>query len=163
MATRRDRQAGPPTGSFRHGRAAAVENVAAGIMHADGLDGAEAFGQKYALFGGVKMTGSTIYAAQKTREAVNCLALLELPLRERLSRAAFALHILTAEEIPDANLQKELEAILSKVYDNATPDDHGLSHITDNDVSATARKIVELFEVCVELHTRNPNPTRRDQ
>jgi hypothetical protein len=105
------------------------------------------------------MTGSTIYAAQKTRDAVNCLALLEIPLRERLSHAAFALHILTAEEIPDANLQKELAEILGKVYDNAAPDDRGLSHITDDDVSATARKIVELFENCVTLYTKNPNLT----
>jgi len=103
------------------------------------------------------MTGSTIYAAQKTREAVNCLALLEAPLRERLSRAIFALHILTADKIPDDALQEKLEAVVAKVHEGMKPDDKELRHLTDDDVRTAARQIVGLFESCVKLYTKNPD------
>jgi hypothetical protein len=103
------------------------------------------------------MTGSTIYAAQKTREAVNCLALLEKPLRERLCDAIIALHILTADKIPDDALQEKLEALIAKVDEGMKPDDKELRHLTDGDVSTAARQIVELFESCVKLYTKNPN------
>jgi hypothetical protein len=105
------------------------------------------------------MAGSTIYATQKTREAVNCLALQDGPLRERLSRAAFALHILQADKIPDDNLHEKLEAILAKIYDGATPDNYQLSHLTDDEVSAVARSMVELFECCVALYTKSSTVT----
>jgi hypothetical protein len=103
------------------------------------------------------MTGSTIYAAQKAREAVNCLALLQVPLRERLSSAILALHILTADKIPDDALQEKLEAIIAKADEGLTPDDRELRHLTDDDVRTAARQIVELFESCVALYTKNPN------
>jgi hypothetical protein len=103
------------------------------------------------------MTGSTIYAAQKTREAVNCLALLELPLRERLSHAALAMHILTANKIPDDGLQEKLEAIIAKVDEGATPNDHSLAHLIDSEIADTARQVIELFESCVERHAQKPS------
>lgn len=103
------------------------------------------------------MSGSTIYAAQKTREAVNCLALLQVPLRERLFKATCAVGILTASKIPDDKLQTELESIIAKVEEGMTPDDRELRHLNDDDVSAVARRIVELFERCVALYTKNPN------
>ncbi len=105
------------------------------------------------------MTGRTMYALQKTREAANCLALLETPLRERLLTAIGALHILTADKIPDDALQEKLEAIIAKVADGKKPDDNKLSHITDHDIHVVAREIVELFESCVKLNTDRPNLT----
>lgn len=103
------------------------------------------------------MTGSTRYAAQKTREAVNCLALLKAPLRERLFHAISALHILMADRIPDDALQEKLESVIAKVDERIQPDDKELRHLTDDDVGAAARQIVELFESCITLYTKNPD------
>lgn len=103
------------------------------------------------------MTGSSIYALQKAREAINCLAILDKPLRERVSYAAIELLPLRADKIPDDGLHKKMEAIVNKIYNNRTADDHNLLHISDHDVSQIARQIIELFEGCLELYTKRPN------
>jgi hypothetical protein len=102
------------------------------------------------------MSGSTIYALQKTREAVNCLALLDAPLRERLQRAAFTLNVLTVHAIPDAALQEKLLAIVAKVSDAVTADPPHLARLVDDDICGLARELVELFEGCVTEYTKRP-------
>jgi hypothetical protein len=102
------------------------------------------------------MTGSTIYAAQKTREAVNCLSLSDKGLRERLYNAASAMHALRADEIPDTALQEIAISIMSAVLDGETPDNIKLDHMSDDDVAKNARHIVELFEKCLVLYTKKP-------
>ena len=106
------------------------------------------------ISGVANMTGSTLYAMQKTREAVNFLATQEFSLRKRLFDAVTALHPLKADKIPHASLHGKLEQAIAKAYENATRGDHELSHLTNDDVSTTAREIVELFESCVALHAK---------
>jgi hypothetical protein len=103
------------------------------------------------------MTGSTIYAVQKTREAVNHLSLSNKSLRERLYEAVFHMLPLKTDEIPDETLQESAVSIISAVEDSGTPDNIHLDHMSDDDVLNNARRIVELFEKCVALYTKSPS------
>jgi F420-0:gamma-glutamyl ligase len=72
------------------------------------------------------------------------------PLRERVCRACFLLHILTAHVIPDTALQNRLIAIMAD-YEKNQPDDVALSHLNDQEILHIASEIVSIYEGCIKL------------
>jgi hypothetical protein len=104
------------------------------------------------------MAGTPMYATQKLRDAVTRLALSEDGLRRRVLGTWSDMHILVAEKIPDERLQCKLEAILSEIQGSSEPIDNELKHLTDDNVSSIAGRIVDLYESCARLwESSNPS------